>query len=180
MTIFTHYFGCVWLKLEIYNMPSNLSHWGMISVMNPQAKMPHDFIDGTLVLVHVMAWCPEATNQYLDQIWPSYMKSNGSTRDQWYNTYTTFLECWRHIASYSTFSIHIHTNKHIRFTTNRVYANSEIELENTLTFQIKKWFPKRTTSFNIKTFIEFTLSYRPATIDCNNIIVYPRPEFKFT
>ena len=49
-------------------------------------------------LVHVMAWCRQATSHYLNQCWPRSMSPYGVTRPQWVNY-------WHHIVTY----ILIHT-----------------------------------------------------------------------
>ena len=47
--------------------------------------MPLDLTDKS-TLVQVMAWCLQATRDYLSQCWPRSMSPNGVTRPQWVNT----------------------------------------------------------------------------------------------
>ena len=45
--------------------------------------MPLDLTDDKSALVHVMAWCHQATSHYLSQCWPSFMSPYGVARPQW-------------------------------------------------------------------------------------------------
>ena len=52
--------------------------------------MPMDLTDGKSTLVHVMAWCRQATSHYLSQCWPRFMPPYGVTRPQWINVTCLF------------------------------------------------------------------------------------------
>ena len=41
-------------------------------------------------LVHVMAWCRQATSHYLSQFWPRFMSPCGVTRPHWYQIWYAF------------------------------------------------------------------------------------------
>ena len=58
--------------------------WG-ISYEIALRWMPQDLTDNKSTLVHVMAWCHQATSHYLSQCWPRSMSPNGVTRLQWVN-----------------------------------------------------------------------------------------------
>ena len=45
--------------------------------------MPRDLTDDKSTLVQVMAWCRQATGQYLNQCWPRSVWPYGVTRPQW-------------------------------------------------------------------------------------------------
>ena len=45
--------------------------------------MPQDHTDDKSTLVHVMAWCRQATSHYLNQCWPRWPTPYGVTRPQW-------------------------------------------------------------------------------------------------
>ena len=45
--------------------------------------MPQDLTDDKSTLVHVMAWCCQATNHYLSQCWPRSLTPYDVTRPQW-------------------------------------------------------------------------------------------------
>ena len=47
--------------------------------------MPQDPTDDKSTLVHVMAWCHQATSHYLNQCWPRSPMPYGVTRPQWVN-----------------------------------------------------------------------------------------------
>ena len=48
--------------------------------------MPQNVTDGKWTLVQVMAWCHQATSQYLNQCWPRSPTPYGVTRTQWIKT----------------------------------------------------------------------------------------------
>ena len=50
-------------------------------------KMPQDLTDDKPTLVHVMAWCRQATSHYLSLCWLSSMSPYGVTRPQWLNAF---------------------------------------------------------------------------------------------
>ena len=45
--------------------------------------MPQDLTDDKSKLVHVMAWCHQATSHYLSQCWPRFRSPCGVTKSQW-------------------------------------------------------------------------------------------------
>ena len=47
--------------------------------------MPQDLTDDKSTLVQVMAWCRQATSQYLGQCWLSFLSPYGVARPQWVN-----------------------------------------------------------------------------------------------
>ena len=47
--------------------------------------MPWDLMDDKSRLVEVMAWCHQATSQYLSQCWPRSISPYDVTRPQWIN-----------------------------------------------------------------------------------------------
>ena len=59
--------------------------WG-ISCELALRWMSFDFTDEKSTLVQVMAWCHQATSNYLSQCWPRSMSSCGVTRPQWVNS----------------------------------------------------------------------------------------------
>ena len=56
--------------------------WG-ISYEMALGWMPLDLADDKSTLVHVMAWCRQATSHHRSQCWPRSMSPNGVTRPQW-------------------------------------------------------------------------------------------------
>ena len=48
--------------------------------------MPQETFDDKSTLVHVMAWCRQATSHYLSQGWSLSMLPYGITRPQWVNS----------------------------------------------------------------------------------------------
>ena len=63
--------------------------------------MSLDLNDEKSTLVQVMAWCRQATSQYLSQCWPRSLLLYGVTRPQWVNMHKlrsndySFLMAWR-------------------------------------------------------------------------------------
>ena len=49
----------------------------------PLSRMSLNHTDDKPTLVQVMAWCRQATSQYLNQCWPRSMSPYGVTRPQW-------------------------------------------------------------------------------------------------
>ena len=75
--------------------------WG-ISYEISLRWMPLDLTDDKSTLVHVMAWCRQATSHYLSQCWPRSMSPNGVTRPQWVNisvqsSHSVSLQ-WHHMS----------------------------------------------------------------------------------
>ena len=58
--------------------------WG-ISYEIALRWIPLDLTDDKSTLVQVMAWCHQATSQYLSQCWPRSMSPYGVIRPQWVN-----------------------------------------------------------------------------------------------
>ena len=58
--------------------------WG-ISCEIAYRWMSVDLTDDKSALVLVIAWCHQATSNYLSQCWPRYMSPNGVTRLRWIN-----------------------------------------------------------------------------------------------
>ena len=48
-------------------------------------RMPQNPFDDKSILFQVMAWCLQATSQYLIQCWPRFMWPHGVSRPQWVN-----------------------------------------------------------------------------------------------
>ena len=74
---FQFHFRYVIFKLTLVN-----GGWG-ISYEIALRRMSLDFTDGKSTLVQAMAWCRQATSQYLSQCWPRSMSPNGVTSPQW-------------------------------------------------------------------------------------------------
>ena len=53
--------------------------------------MPRDLTDDKSTLVQVMAWCRQATSNYLNQCWPRSLLPNGVTRPQWVKMANIFV-----------------------------------------------------------------------------------------
>ena len=49
--------------------------------------MPENNFDDQSTMVHVMAWCRQATSHYLSQCWPRSRVPCGAIRPQWVKTY---------------------------------------------------------------------------------------------
>ena len=64
-----------------------IDDWG-ISCEIALTWKPQDLTDDKSTLVEVMAWCRQATSQYLSQCWPSSLSPYGITRPQWVNSLT--------------------------------------------------------------------------------------------
>ena len=62
--------------------------WG-ISYVIALRWMSLDLTDDKSTLVQVMAWCLQATSHYLRQCWLRSMWSNGVTRPQWVNQFSS-------------------------------------------------------------------------------------------
>ena len=58
--------------------------------------MPQDLTDDKSTLVQVMAWCCQATNNYLNQCWPRPPTPYGVTKPQWVNSLWLGNSIWRH------------------------------------------------------------------------------------
>ena len=71
-TNFQGNFGGWWLRYLLWNCPHIT--WAV-----------QDLTDDKSTLVQVMAWCRQATSQYLSQCWPRSMLPYGVTRPQWVN-----------------------------------------------------------------------------------------------
>ena len=54
-----------------------------ISCETAQIWMSLDFNDDQSMLVQVMAWCRQATSNYMSQCWPRSLSPYGVTRPQW-------------------------------------------------------------------------------------------------
>ena len=50
--------------------------------------MPLDLTDDKSILVQIMAWCHQATSQYLNQCWPTFMSPYGVTRPKRVKAYS--------------------------------------------------------------------------------------------
>ena len=55
--------------------------------------MPQDLTDDKSTLVQVMAWCRQATSNYLYQCWPRSPTPYGVTRSQWVNSSSGVIPC---------------------------------------------------------------------------------------
>ena len=56
--------------------------------------MPLDLTADKSTVVQVMAWCRQATRNYLGQCWPRSMSPNGVTRPQWVDVEQYAISCW--------------------------------------------------------------------------------------
>ena len=54
---------------------------------NARRRMSWDLPEDKSTLVHVMAWCRQATSHYLSQCWPRSVSPYGFTRAQWVNLF---------------------------------------------------------------------------------------------
>ena len=70
-------------RSEIFKLTLVIDGWG-ISGEIAHRWMSMDYTDNELILVQVMAWCPQATSHYLSQCWPRSMSPYG-TGPQWVN-----------------------------------------------------------------------------------------------
>ena len=68
--------------LAIFKWISVIDGWG-ISCEIALIWMSLDCTDDQSTLVHVMAWCHQATSHYLSQCWPRSLSPYGVTRPQW-------------------------------------------------------------------------------------------------
>ena len=76
--------------------------WG-ISCQVALIWMSLDFTDNQSTLVHVMAWCHQATSHYLSQCWTRSLAPYGVIRPQWVNSAVTGP--WMKIVAYLKFHI---------------------------------------------------------------------------
>ena len=56
------------------------------------------FTDDQSTLVHVMAWCRQATSHYLSQCWPRSLSPYGVTRPQWVNNVDNITNAYIYLA----------------------------------------------------------------------------------
>ena len=89
LNMLTGSLGCHF-KTAIFNLVLLI---GIFTLSNDNALrwMPWDLNDDESTLVQVMAWCRQATSQYLNQCWLSSMSPYGVTRPQWINCCKTFV-----------------------------------------------------------------------------------------
>ena len=74
----------------IFKLISVTDGWG-ISCKIALRWMPLDLTYGKSTLVHVMAWCRQATSRYLSQCWPRSMSPYGVTGSQWARAETSVV-----------------------------------------------------------------------------------------
>ena len=78
----------------IFKLILVIDGWG-ISCEIVLTWTPQDLIDNKSTLVQVMAWCCQATSQYLSQCWHGSLTPYGIIRPQWVNKYATNISTIR-------------------------------------------------------------------------------------
>ena len=74
--------------------------WG-ISCETALVWISLDFTDDPSTLVQVMAWCRQATSQYMSQCWPRSLSPYGVTRPEWVNhLHNSNIEVWYQMHIY--------------------------------------------------------------------------------
>ena len=72
----------MWFENVIFNLALLIGIFKS-SYDNVLRWMPQNLTDDQSTLVQVMAWCRQATSQYLNQCWPRSPTPYGVTRPQW-------------------------------------------------------------------------------------------------
>ena len=92
---------CIWLSRPINSLAPEKFEWNFRYVIFKWSLvvdgwgifceialilMSLDFTDDQSTLVHIMAWCLQATSHYLSQCWPRSLLPYGVIKPQWANT----------------------------------------------------------------------------------------------
>ena len=81
-------------RYVIFKLILGIDGWGLFCEI-VLIWMSLDFTDDQSTLVHVMAWCRQATSHYVSQCWPRSLSPYGITRPQWVNgAHTQVYQYW--------------------------------------------------------------------------------------
>ena len=109
--------------------------------------MPQDVTDDKSILVQVMAWCRQATGDYLSQCWPRYLSPHGVTRPQWIlNSCDILFKMWGFFSNW----LYHKTSISVWNWSSAMIIQSGLGIFRTWCFSRFEIFPSRGLSRNVR------------------------------